>query len=368
MDTVTDASKSESKLKTLSGRLWSSKILRYGLGALLSLLALYLALRDVDFGEVVSAIRAADYRLVGLALASVALNQLGRAFRWRVLLGASRSAARQAGISLFDLLVALLSAQLLNTVYPARVGDLSRAYVIGGKGPGRVFTLGTVLLEKLLDTLAYGGLFLVLLFALPLPAWVGSSVSTFVVATALVTLAVVILAYRPEWLLALTGRVFARFPGRFGQLVQAYLKDGIGSLSTLRSPSGLARSLFWTAVIWATAVLNNYLILLAFQLRLPWMAPFFVLMVLQVGISLPSTPGSIGIFEYGCILALSLFSVARADALSYGFVLHAVVFLPVVILGFLAFLYLGLNSEKVAQFRRVEDGLDGAGTSTDERG
>ena len=371
---VRRTSKKKHILKTLLSRLWSSKILRYGLGALLSLLALYLALRDVDFGEVGRAIRAADYRLVGLALASVAVNQLGRAFRWRVLLGASRSAARQAGISLFDLLVALLSAQLLNTVYPARVGDLSRAYVIGGKGPGRVFTLGTVLLEKLLDTLAYGGLFLVLLFALPLPAWVGSSVSTFAVATALVTLAVVILAYRPEWLLALSGRVFARFPGRFGQLVQAHLKDGIGSLSTLRSPSGLARSLFWTAVIWATAVLNNYLILQAFQLQLPWMAPFFVLMVLQIGISLPSTPGSIGIFEYGCILALSLFSVARADALSYGFVLHAVVFLPVVILGFLAFLYLGLNSEKVAQFRRAEDGLEGTRTaakeqpSTDERG
>jgi uncharacterized membrane protein YbhN (UPF0104 family) len=359
--------KKESVLKAWLSHLWSSKITRYGLGALISLVSLYLALRDVDFGEVGSAMRAADYRLVGLALASVAVNQLGRALRWRVLLGASRPTARQTDIPLFDLLVALLSAQLLNTVYPARVGDLSRAYVIGGKGPGRVFTLGTILLEKLLDTLAYGGLFLVLLFALPLPGWVGSSVSTFAAATALVTLVVVILAYRPGWFLALSGWVFARSPGHFGQLALAHLKDGMDSLSTLRSPSGLARSLFWTAVIWATAVLNNYLILQAFQLHLPWMAPFLVLMVLQIGISLPSTPGSIGIFEYGCILALSLFSVERADALSYGFVLHAVVFLPVVILGFLAFLYLGLNSEKVAQFRLAEEGLEGTRTAAREQ-
>jgi uncharacterized protein (TIRG00374 family) len=358
--------------------LWSSKIFRYSVGALVSLLALYLALRDVDFGEVGRAIRIADYRLVGLALASVAVNQLARAFRWRVLLGSGQSgvhlggdnrpAAVSPGYSLFDLLVVLLSAQLLNTVYPARVGDLSRAYVIGGKGPGRVFTLGTILLEKLLDTLAYGGLFLVVLFSLSLPAWVRSSVSTLALAAVLAALIAALLAYRPAALLGLADKIFARFPGSLARFMQPHLKDGIDSLHTLRSRSDLARLVFWTAVIWATAVLNNALALRAMQLSLPWMAPIFVLVVLQIGISLPSTPGSIGIFEYGCILALSLFAVERAAALSFGFVLHAVVFLPVVFFGFLAFLYLGLNAGEVAQFRQVSEGQKRTRTSADERG
>ncbi len=262
----------------------------------------------------------------------------------------------------------MLSGQLLNTVYPARVGDLSRAYVIGGKGPGRVFTLGTILLEKLLDTLAYGGLFLVMLFSLPLPAWVGGSVSTFALATALVTLAAVILAYRPQGLLRLTGKISARFPGQAARFVQSHLEEGIESLRTLRSRADLARLLFWTALIWATAVLNNALVLQALRLRLPWMAPIFVLVVLQIGISLPSTPGSIGIFEYGCVLALSLFSVSGADALSFGFVLHAVVFLPVVVFGFLAFLYLGVNVEKAAELGQAAGENNRTRTGTDERG
>ena len=156
MDAVADTSKREPKLKTLFSRLWSSRTFRYGVGALVSLLSLYLALRNVDFGEVGNALMAADYRLVGLALVSVALNQLARAFRWRVLLGDGPQGNSQPGnrrfdFSLFDLLVALLVAQLLNTVYPARLGDLSRAYVIGERGPGKVFTLGTIVLEKLLD-------------------------------------------------------------------------------------------------------------------------------------------------------------------------------------------------------------------------
>lgn len=376
MDVVADKLKRESKLKTLFSRLWSSRTFRYGLGALISLLSLYLALRNVDFGEVGNALRAADYRLVGLALVSVALNQLARAFRWRVLLGAGpqvnqNPADRRFGFSLFDLLVALLTAQLLNTVYPARLGDLSRAYVIGGRGPGKVFTLGTIVLEKLLDTLAYGGLFLVMLLALPLPGWVRGSVSTFALATVLATLVVVVLAYRPGVFLALADRLFARFPGRAAQFVQSHLEDGMRSLRTLRNRSELARALIWTAIIWATAVLNNALVLKAMHLSLPWMAPFFVLLVLQIGISLPSTPGSLGVFEYSCILALSIFSVGRADALGFGFVLHAVVFLPVIVFGFLAFLYLGINVEQVAApgqgHEETDLALERTPTNADER-
>ena len=47
----------------------------------------------------------------------------------------------------------LLAGQMLNTVFPARLGDLTRAYVLGGKGPGRSFVLGTVVLEKILDSI-----------------------------------------------------------------------------------------------------------------------------------------------------------------------------------------------------------------------
>jgi uncharacterized membrane protein YbhN (UPF0104 family) len=92
--------------------------------------------------------------------------------------------------------------------------------------------------------------------------------------------------------------------------------------------------------------------------------------ILQIGISLPSTPGSLGVFEYGCILALSLFSVGRADALGFGFVLHAVVFLPVIVFGFLAFLYLGVSVGQIAApgqaYKETDLAPDRTPTSADE--
>jgi uncharacterized membrane protein YbhN (UPF0104 family) len=77
-------------------------------------------------------------------------------------------------------------------------------------------------------------------------------------------------------------------------------------------------------------------------------------MVLMAGISLPSAPGRIGIFEYSCILALSIFGIRQAQALSYGILLHAVVLLPTTLLGLLAFLRLGVKYGPQTPLETVE--------------
>jgi uncharacterized membrane protein YbhN (UPF0104 family) len=58
---------------------------------------------------------------------------------------------------------------------------------------------------------------------------------------------------------------------------------------------------------------------------------------LQIGAKvLPAPLGGIGVFQYTCVEALALFGVGRELALSYGFVLHFVVFVPGIVLGGLA--------------------------------
>ena len=79
----------------------------------------------------------------------------------------------------------------------------------------------------------------------------------------------------------------------------------------------------------------NYAVLRALNLDIdaPVLAAFFVLIVLQVGTSVPSTPGKIGVFQYLAVLALAPFGVAREPALTYGVLLHVVGFGPVIMLG-----------------------------------
>ncbi|HEX8682962.1 MAG TPA: lysylphosphatidylglycerol synthase transmembrane domain-containing protein [Ardenticatenaceae bacterium] len=123
-------------------------------GLALTLLTLYLAFRRVDIGEVWEVLAQAEGAFVVLALGSGLLNHLAKTLRWQVLLGEQRRS-----VSLWTLFSVLLMGQALNTLLPLRAGEVVRVYMVGGRGPGRSFTAGTIVLEKVLDMLSYTLLF-----------------------------------------------------------------------------------------------------------------------------------------------------------------------------------------------------------------
>jgi glycosyltransferase 2 family protein len=315
-----------------------SPLLRYFLGLMISALTLYLALRNVAIDEFATAFRQALPRFIVYALISVVCNNLAKTFRWRVLLG---PAGKQ--ISIWKLFLTLMAGQTLNAIYPARVGDLSRALVIGSAGPGRVYTLGTIVIEKVLDLMAYAILFLILILLMPLPAWVNSSAYTLILVTILVTGATLLVTLFPARFMAFVGKLAQILPARISGYVRERLQYAVQSLDVLQSRTGLAWLAVWSALIWGTAILTNHLTLLAMQIHLPLIASLLVLVALQAGISIPSVPGSIGVFEYICVLALAIFQVDQAAALSFAIILHMLVFLPIISLGLIAVWFLDLG-------------------------
>jgi uncharacterized membrane protein YbhN (UPF0104 family) len=91
--------------------------------------------------------------------------------------------------------------------------------------------------------------------------------------------------------------------------------------------------------------------LLALGIEVPLvMASLFVLVVIHIGLVVPSSPGRIGVFHYLCVLSLSIFGVEGALALAYGFVLHFIVVLPVVLVGLLC-----LWKENLTLYRLVRE-------------
>ena len=67
----------------------------------------------------------------------------------------------------------------------------------------------------------------------------------------------------------------------------------------------------------------------------PPTAALLVLCTTALGMVIPSSPGYIGVYEYIVVLALSLFGVEREMALSYGLVLHGVIYVGQSLLGVL---------------------------------
>ncbi|MBN1137559.1 MAG: flippase-like domain-containing protein [Anaerolineae bacterium] len=332
---------------------------RFWIGIIISIIALAFAFRQVDLKEVWAALAGVNYWLLAASLVPLVLFLVLRAVRWRLLFYPQR------GLRLSNLLSVICIGYMLSNIFPARLGDVARAYLLGDTEEiSRTAAFSTVVAERVLDALAaVAGFFIILPFA-PLPEWmINSGMTVGVVALVAVALFVV-LVRRKEWTLRLLDTILCglHWPdrqavGRFGERMaeRTHLRflgrlmarlpwvdraglsefagsliDGLSGIATLRLGPLL---LIESAVIWLVIAGFYWLVLLAFDPGQPFVAAVAVTCVTALGMTIPSSPGFIGVFEFLARETLVLFGMAPGPALSYALVAHAVTYASLTVLG-----------------------------------
>ena len=328
---------------------------RVGIGILISVLALAFAFRQVDLGAVRSALVEVNYWLLAASVVPLVVFLVMRAYRWRLLFYPKQ------GLHIVNLLAVINIGYLLSNIFPARLGDVGRAYLIGDtEDVSRTAAFSTVVAERVLDALcAVGGFFIVVPFA-PLPDWM-IRVGVVVGVLALVAVVVfVVLVRRRDWTLRLLDRVLLglRWPDResaarsLGRMAErtglrflasipwvdrtalgtmaGSLIDGLSGITTLRLGPPL---LLWSVAIWAVISGFYWLVLLAFDPNQPFIAGVAVASVTALGMTVPSSPGYIGVFEALARETMVIFGMVPETALSYALVAHAIVYIIYTLLG-----------------------------------
>lgn len=297
--------------------------LRMIAGLLLSLICLVLVVRDVQLDAVLATL--AKVRLLPL-LAAVGVEVLtfwAIAVRWRRFFPAGEAPAT---VRLFQI---LNIAQLVNAVLPAKLGPLVRAY-LAGRGESRrvAVALTTIVGEKVLEGLSLLLVAVGLLPFVPLAGWLRPTTWISTAAFLILLGLMVGLAFRRQMVSRWLERLLARWP-RLLDLAQS----AISALDVWRSGWTVLALVGWSTFIWAITVLLNQLLLWSLDIEAPVVAPILLLVVLQLGVRLPSSPGSIGVFHYLSVVTLSLFGVEKSVAFGYGVILHLVTYLPASLLG-----------------------------------
>ncbi len=328
---------------------------RFWIGILISIVALAFAFRQVDFQDVWAALAGVNYWLLAASLVPLVAFMLLRAFRWRLLF------YPETGLRIRNLTAVIAVGYLLSNVFPARLGDVARAYLIGDtEDVSRSTAFSTVVAERVLDALlAVAGFVIVIPFA-PLPDWMVRSGLVVGAAVLVALVGFVILVRRRAWTLRLLNHILrllhwpsqermdrfweglslrtrigalARFPwvDRAGLVGLAdSLIDGLSGITTARLGLPL---LLWSVVIWADIAVFYWLTLLAFDPGQPFVAGLAVSSITALGMTVPSSPGYIGVFEALAREAMVLFGMAPGPALSYALVAHAVVYVVYTLLG-----------------------------------
>lgn len=292
-------------------------------GVVSSCVAIALLVAAVNPSRTLAVIQQARPEPLVLAVGILAGQTVVRAGRWRLLLGRGGDGAMLP----FGLVLrALLIGYLGNSALPARLGEPARAGVVS-RAANRSFgsVLGTVLLERLIDTIA--------LAVLVLGASMFAPVPTLVVNVAVVTIA---LGIAGGLILVTVGRrlgsagsatpvglrergsAFAR------HLVAGALYPGRGVIAKAGALSLIAWMLDAGIYLAAAASLG---------ITLPVGTAVIIGAAGALATALPAAPGYVGTYDLAAAAVGAGLGLEPATAVALAAVVHAVVLVPIALAG-----------------------------------
>jgi len=308
--------------------------LRAGIGIAISVGAIWILLRSVDVGAAVEVLRHANLAAVGLMVVTVLVDVGARGARWRALLAPIRP------LPYPHVLGYTYVGYLANNVLPARLGELVRSHALGeGEGISRTTVLGTVVVERIVDTLIVVGVAAVAVVLLD----VGGVVSTAVVLGAgfvgvlLVGLALAVTSHRlpgAQRVTALAERVPKALElGR-------RLRDG---LAVVGRPSAVGAAVLLSILAWSASIATFVIAGAAVGITLSPVQGALLSSGVALATIVPSGPGYLGTFELTAVGIASQYGVDTNAAFALALLAHAMILLVTSVGGAVAALRLGVG-------------------------
>ena len=305
-----------------------NKTLKLTIGIILSFIGLYYAFRRLDVSQLWIHFQTVNLLYILAVFVLFIYSVLVRAKRWQELL------KPLIEIPVNPLFSSTMIGYFGNNVLPFRLGELLRGYSLSKECPLKVSSImGTIILERVLDfagLLIFSALFL---FSYPMEPWfkTGFSIISFFL----------IIAFSMMYLISQKIQVWEKYVNELMSKSQPLLKkiftilfNVINGFSQLGKSSNKAAISFYTVYLWIIYFACAYLVVIAIGIELSWQQVGLLLIATTLSISVPAAPGYLGTYHAVVIyMMVSVFDMDLAISQSLAIILHAVGFIPFVILG-----------------------------------
>lgn len=308
--------------------------LRTLLGVAISVAAIWILTGSVDVPRALGVLSHAQPGWIVLMLGAVVVDVAARGARWRALLAPIKRVPYRRVLGYTYL------GYLANNVLPARLGELVRSHALGEReGISRPTVLGTVVVERIVDTVIVVALGAIAVAALG----VGGAMSTAVILGAgfvgvlVIGLIVAMSSHRLPGVARITTTA-ERYP-RLLELVRR-LRDG---LSVAARPRTLVQALLFSAVAW-TASIGTFLGgAHAVGVELSPLQAALLSSGVALATIVPSAPGYVGTFELTAVNIARIFGADPDAAFAMALLVHATILGVTSVGGVIAALRLGVG-------------------------
>jgi uncharacterized protein (TIRG00374 family) len=303
-------------------------------------------LKGVHFNELLSHLRVMNPWWIAGAVTLDVITTVLHGFRWKLLLQPS------GNLSLLRAVQAIYSCLFSNEILPLKAGEFVRGYVVSRW----LSTPLSAILPSMVTERIFDGSLLVIGFAISIrfvsmPAGVAKAAWIVGAIMLLVITALLVLAFRGEKPASTqsSDRTGRRGPAEH---ISAFCSHFAEGMRALRNSAHFAAVTALSFLYLFTQVMAYWMIMKAYGLHLSLWTAAVVLIIVRLGSAVPSAPANIGPYQFFCVLALTLFGIDKTTATGFAVALWLIFSIPILILGFAAFLGSGLSLSDLKQRER----------------
>ncbi len=291
-------------------------LLRATLGIAISVVAAFILIRSVDIEAAFQVMRTANPAWIGVMFVTVLIDVGARGARWRSLLAPIKA------IPYRRVLGFTYVGYLANNVLPARLGELVRSHALGeGEDLSRTTVLGTVVVERIVDTLIVVGLAALSVVVLSVRGVLSSAVllGFAFVALLVLGLALAMALHR----LPGADRV-VRFAEQWPRVLELArrLREG---LAVAGKPRVLAAAILWSAVAWSASIGTTIAASQSIGVELSLGQAALITSGVALVTIIPAGPGYVGTFELTAVSIAATFGIPRDEAFAFALLAHLMI-------------------------------------------
>jgi hypothetical protein len=238
----------------------------------------------------------------------------------------------------------------VNNVLPARIGEIARGYVLSKRtGISFTYAISTVFVDRIFDL---AGLLLITLLFFPkhsLPAKVSQAIYILIGLLTVCIILIIVLS-RERFANAIAGqlnRIQKPFLAKFAKRIIEIQ----GNLKRIQSPLNIILFIVIAFLQWLSMSTALYFVMLTLGVKISFIYVPFVCALLNMGLTIPSSPGYIGVYQFMLVYLLSIFDVPKYEGFAVSVLFHALWYIPYNLIGFSLLLKEHL---KIGEIRKLE--------------
>ncbi len=296
----------------------------------------------INLNELGTVLTEAHYLWLLVGVGLLILSLFSRAQRWRILIKPVHKDIRY-----WPVYSAMNIGYMINNILPLRMGEILRAYFLGkAENISKSSVLATIVVERIVDLLAALALLGVTIFFFPFPDWIRNGLFYIGGGVLLLIFFLVALLINTTLTLRFLRSILKPLPTKIVDRVISIVESFTSGLEVMRSSRHYLSIIGHTFLLQACYILSVFATLLAFDLVTPeypaiqanpLLASVVLLIIITIGIGVPSAPGAVGTFHGIVAFGVSLFGVPAEKAMGMAIALHLANYIPMTGLGLICF-------------------------------